>query len=482
VYQLPLPQGRPAVSRHPAARREKSLPEAMLFENVQWFCSVRWIVIGILGAFGILGQFPGLMAALALLPPGPWPLAAAGVLTAANIAYLAHARAARRSAPAPRRVAANLWSQILIDLLVLTAVMHFVGGVHTYIPFMYVFHIVLACVFFPRRASLLVTGIAIAMFLGAFALERLGIIPPATIFAHDQPVAPSVAKYDLLFAVGIWQAVWYLASHLSALVRQRDEELDQANILLLKAQEERAEHMLRTTHQLKAPFSAIHANAQLLVKGYCGDLPAEALKVAQGILARCTRLTSEIQCMLQLANLSSQSSLALPRARLDVAEVLAGCVGQVRPTATARGNVLEEDIRPAFTVGVEDHLKMLFENLLSNAVAYSHPGGHICVRCGPGPRGEPVVTIADDGIGIEPEKLPRIFEEYYRTQEAVRHNKESSGLGLAIVRAVAQRHRIGIRVESVPGRGTTFVLRLPPADGRPGDAEGVEDDPPADRG
>jgi signal transduction histidine kinase len=343
----------------------------------------------------------------------------------------------------------------------------------------------LACVFFPRRASLLVTLIAIALFLGAFASERLGIVPAATIFAHDQPVAPSVAEYDLLFAIGIWLAVWYLASHLSAVVRQRDDELAQANLSLLKAQRERAEHMLRTTHQLKAPFSAIHANAQLLVKGYCGDLPPEAMQVAKGILARCIRLTNEIQCMLQLANLSSQSSLALRGVRLDVAEVLAGCIGQVRPTATAKGNVLEEDVHPAFTMGVEDHLKMLFDNLLSNAVSYSHPGGHIRIRCHAGPEGEPLVAIEDDGIGISPDKLPRIFDEYYRTQEAVKHNKESSGLGLAIVREVAHRHRIGIRVQSVPGSGTTFELRLPPAERWPGMAEEAEEPghvPPADRG
>ena len=69
-----------------------------------------------------------------------------------------------------------------------------------------------------------------------------------------------------------------------------------------------------------------------------------------------------------------------------------------------------------------------------------------------------VVTIADEGIGIEPEKLPRIFDEYYRTQEAVRHNGESTGLGLSIVKQVAQTNEIGVRAESRPGAGTCFTI------------------------
>jgi len=99
-------------------------------------------------------------------------------------------------------------------------------------------------------------------------------------------------------------------------------------------------------------------------------------------------------------------------------------------------------------------------------VVYSHNNGRVHVACRPDSNSEPVVTIADNGIGIAPEKLPHIFEEHYRTKEAVRHNKESSGLGLAIVKHVAEMYGIRIRVESRPGSGTRFELRFPPADAR----------------
>ncbi len=87
------------------------------------------------------------------------------------------------------------------------------------------------------------------------------------------------------------------------------------------------------------------------------------------------------------------------------------------------------------------------------------------IRCVKGPDSEPVVTIADDGIGIQPDKLPHIFEEHYRTNEAVQHNKESSGLGLAIVKNVAELYGIRIKVESRFGSGTKFELRFPAPNG-----------------
>jgi signal transduction histidine kinase len=112
-------------------------------------------------------------------------------------------------------------------------------------------------------------------------------------------------------------------------------------------------------------------------------------------------------------------------------------------------------------VAVEDHLKMLLTNIVSNAVVYSVEGGIVRVRCDATPPEGPVVTVEDEGIGIPQEKLPRIFDEYYRTEEAIRHNKDSTGLGLAIVRHVAVNHAIRVRVESAPGRGTRFTLQFP---------------------
>ena len=468
-YELPLIQELPVDSETKVS--ESPLPESMLKQNVQWFCQFRWIVIAILVSFGFLGLFPGLIARLGMRPPGVWPFVTAAILTATNLFFLSLAW----TETSPAMVLLNLWSQITTDLVILTVVVYFVGGLETNIAFAYLFHIVLSCVFFSRRQSLIVTIMAIGMFAaGSIAEYVLKILPTRSIFASPlfgQEMSPesAVLIFNFLLAVGIWLVVWYLASHLSSMVRRRDFVLAQTNRRLIAAQEERSRHMLATTHQLKAPFAAIYSNAQLLQQGYCGQIPDEAVQVIKRISSRCRRLTAEIQKMLQLANLSSTSQATLPRTRIVSTDLLLWCISQVEPVAQERGVTFKADMRPVAMVGTEDHFKMLFVNLLSNAVVYSEKGGEVLISCRPGAHSEPIITISDHGIGIPAEKLPRIFEEHYRTKEAVQHNKESSGLGLAIVKQVAQMYKIRIRVESRPGSGTKFELRFPVAENNSGD-------------
>ncbi len=445
---------------------ERPFSESLLVHNVSWFCQFRWLVIATLVFYGIVGLFPRLIGSFGMRRPGVWPFITAAVLVLSNLAFLYSART--RTSPA--QIMSNLWGQITVDLVILTGVVYFVGSLETNIAFTFLFHIVLSCVFFSRRQSLIVTAMAIGMFAACTMAEYvLKILPPMSIFAgtfgeeYTSPMLIMLA-FNFFLTIGIWLVVWYLASHLSLMVRRRDFELAETNRRVVAACDERSRHMLTTTHQLKAPFAAIYSNAQLLLQGYCGEIPDEAIKVIERILLRCRRLTAEIQEMLQLANLSSTSLESIPRTRMVSSELLEWCISQVESVAQERGIVFKTDILPVTLVGTEDHFKMLFVNLLSNAVIYSQRNGQVNVSCKPGPNLEPVVVIEDNGIGIPADKLPRIFEEHYRTKEAVQHNKESSGLGLAIVKHVAEMYGIRIRVESRPGFGTKFELRFPALD------------------
>lgn len=501
TYELPLAQELPV---YPSCgedqggddrTEERPLSQALLAQNVSWFCQLRWLVIAILVGYGLLTLFPGLISYFGLRSPGVWPFVTAGILTASNLVFLYFARrvagsktppsqtdeAQSAGATQPEKAVArrplrmlvspttmvNLWGQIIADLLVLTAVVYFVGSLETSIAFAYLFHIVVSCVFFSRRWSLIVTFTAVGMFASCIVGEYvLKILPPMSIFAkvpldQNEPSVLIVLALNFFLTIAIWFAVWYLASHLSSVVRQRDFELAETNRRLVAAQEERSRHMLVTTHQLKAPFAAIYSNSQLLERGYCGTLPDEALQVIQRISARCRRLTAEIQEMLQLANLSSMSQDALAQTRIVSSDLLLWCMSQVDPIARERGVTFKTDIRPVALAGAEDHFKMLFINVLSNAVIYSHKNGLVHIGCRGEPNGEAVITIEDNGIGIAEDKLPHIFEEHYRTKEAVQHNKESSGLGLAIVKHVAERYGIRIRVQSRLGAGTKFELTFP---------------------
>jgi signal transduction histidine kinase len=461
-FELPLSSGVAAALDAP---RASGLPEAVLIRNVLWFCRLRWAVIAMLIGFGALGLARQPFMALGLRPRPMWPFAVAAVLVVCNLSFLFHVRSLKNGTRR-RSVAVNLWSQIVLDLLALTVVAHCAGNIETHAAFAYLFHIVLACIFFTRRQSLFVTVLACALFVVSVSAEARGLVTPGSIYA-DSSVREALVARPVTHAINIasvpavWCVVWYLTSHLSAMLRERERDLAETNRRLVSAQEERARHMLRTTHELKAPFAAIHANTQLLIDGYCGELPAAAQKTAERIGARCARLTREIVEMLQLANLRTTSDGPPEAEPLDLMVIIDDCVEQARQIASERRITIACDLEPAQVVGADGHLRMLFTNLITNAALYSHPGGQVQVRCSAPAGGRAVVVIEDHGIGIPPEKLPRIFEEYYRTTEATQHNRASTGLGLAIVRHIAETHGIRVRVTSAHGAGTTFTLTFP---------------------
>jgi signal transduction histidine kinase len=464
VYRLHVDDQKPD-PQVPTAVEENEWYEPLLRQNAIWFCRLRWMVVAVLGGAGVAGFFPRKMAALGLAINPFWPLATAAILGAMNAIF---ARLAARAGDPARLlpVRALLWAQIISDLLVLTAVIHWLGSGLPSAPFMYLFHIVLACIVFPPRESLLVAGLAAGFYLVCLVLESLGILARTSVLTGSSwSDDPWLSKASLLFGVGsmfiIWVAIWYLVSRLTDTLRHRERELALTNARLKASSEERAKHMLQTTHQLKAPFATIHAQAQLLLGGYCGALPPAAREVLGKIASRCLALSRQIQEMLQLANLRSQAQAPPPKRELNLGTLAEDVITRVEPAARQRGIRIEREIEPVLVKAVEDHLTMLLDNLVVNAVNYSHDHGVVSVACRAQDGGHAVLVVRDHGIGIPKEKLPRVFDDYYRTDEAVRHNRTSTGLGLAIVRQVAQEARVAIEVESAPGWGTRVTVTLP---------------------
>lgn len=464
VFRLPMSEELPETSvvEEPI---DDQPDDVLLRENAKWFCQLRWIVAGILTLVGALALPFGQFQHCGLTITPTWPLVTAAVLALYNLAFLAAASipADSQSALTPRR---QLWLQIIADLLVLTAVVHFLGTLLTPAPFMYLFHIILACIFLSGRDSLLVSLLAIALYLCCETLECLGWLEPTTVLSAATQViqthlTPEFVVLRSMSVVAIWSVIWLLTSRLAGMVRHRELELAATNRRLAASTAERAQHMLETTHQLKAPFAAIHANTQLLMGGYCGELPEAARAIVEKIAARSAALSKQIQEMLQLANLRSTGQLPPVATQIDLSALVESTIAHWLPSARQRRISFNSKLSHVTVEGVEDHLRMLLDNLIANAVNYSFDGGQVEVGCEPRGSDAVLLTVRDHGIGISGEKLHRVFDDYYRTEEAVRHNRASTGLGLAIVRHVAREMQIEISLESQPGWGTRFTLVIP---------------------
>lgn len=451
----------PAPSASVSGTGGDGLGGAALLQDAQWFTRVRWAVIVVLAAFGSVTAFlPTPLRHIGIAPPHAWPLVLAAVLTLINILVMVSLRGL--SAATPRRtVAVNIWVQILADLLVLAAMVHLVGSTRTVIAFAYLFHIALACIFFGRRESFMVTLLSAGIFLSVIVLECAGILGRSSIFAFasTSPIDPVHALVFAIPTVFVWFVVWYLVSTISAALRQRDRDLDEANKRLLRADAEKNIQMLRVTHDLKAPFVGIESNIETLRSSHWNDIPAEARQIIEKIEARGATLRARIGDILTLGDLRSTMPAAAAVEPIDLKALTEGIIRDTQGLATQKRVTVVLTAAEGSVRSDPKQLKALLSNLVANAVSYSHDGGTVSIDVRLD--GQPRIRVSDQGIGITPEALPHVFDDFYRSKEAARFNPQATGLGLAIVRQAAQNLGIRVTVESEPGKGTSFEVVLP---------------------
>lgn len=240
------------------------------------------------------------------------------------------------------------------------------------------------------------------------------------------------------------------------------EARDQALVSLRAAVREREAFLASVSHDLNTPLTVIRGHAQVL-KGRAqrdGGLNAEQVARAMtSIDASALQLKAMIDGLLELAHQEMGEAPFLAPRPIDLV-ALAREVVETHGRSTDRHRLRFVAAVPA-TVGEWDEpsLERVLGNLLTNAVKYSPVGGEVRVTVAQD-GDHATLTVADDGIGIPAAELPRVFDRFYRASNAT-ETIDGSGLGLAGVRQLVAAHGGTIAVESEPGAGSTFTVRLP---------------------
>ena len=223
----------------------------------------------------------------------------------------------------------------------------------------------------------------------------------------------------------------------------------------------RRDFVANVSHELKTPVGAMGLLAEAL--GDAAGDPVAVRRFASRVQHEADRLARLVQELIDLSRL--QGGEPLPEQELvSVDRVVVEAVDRSRTAAAAAGIALLRGGTPGLTVrGSEAQLVTAVGNLLDNAVHYSPEGTRVAV--GVSKRdGAVEISVTDQGVGIEEKDLERVFERFYRADPARSRATGGTGLGLAIVKHIATNHGGEVRVWSVPGSGSTFTLRLPPAD------------------
>ncbi len=224
----------------------------------------------------------------------------------------------------------------------------------------------------------------------------------------------------------------------------------------------RKEFVANVSHELKTPLTSIRSLTETLLEGALED-PQHNRKFVTLIDDEAARLGRLIEDLLTLSQIESQGgeqTEVRPVALRPLVETLLPAFS----AEVARNRLtLDLAVDPAMQVLAHpDRLKQVMINLIDNAVKYNRPSGSVRVSAaveGPMVR----VSVADTGIGIPAQDLPRIFERFYRVDKARSRDLGGTGLGLSIVKHIVDSHRGTVSVTSDPGRGSTFSFTLPSA-------------------
>jgi signal transduction histidine kinase len=219
------------------------------------------------------------------------------------------------------------------------------------------------------------------------------------------------------------------------------------------------------SHELRTPLTNIKLRAEALEDGALED-PAVARKFVQEIGSEVDRLSRMANDLLTLSR--QDGTPRMVREPVDLSALIPAVAGEMGLRAEKGGVVLLQEIAPGLPVLSADpaELRTLLVNLLDNALQYTEPGGSVTISAQPtSPQPGVLIQVADTGIGIAAEDLAHIFDRFYRVDKARRRGTgvtgSGAGLGLAMVKGIAEAYGGTVSAQSTQGQGTTIIVRLP---------------------
>ena len=215
------------------------------------------------------------------------------------------------------------------------------------------------------------------------------------------------------------------------------------------------------SHELRTPLAAIKASTGVMLASMPPETPEPLMRLLRNIDRSTQRLESIVSDLLDLSRLQS-GRVQLSLRTIDLNDVAAEAVAMVRPLADGKQQTLNLALpkRPSLANGDRQRLGQVLVNLLSNAVKYTPNRGRVVVSVGQQDQ-EIVCGVEDDGPGIPVEEQERIFERFYRPDNAPTLANQGTGLGLPIAKALIELHEGRIWLRSESGRGSAFYIALP---------------------
>ena len=241
---------------------------------------------------------------------------------------------------------------------------------------------------------------------------------------------------------------------------ESNAELELTNRELERANRLKSEFLASMSHELRTPLHTIIGFSELLAEALEGPLNAKQMRFVQHIHKDSLHLLDLINDILDISKIEAGRLELRPEA-FDFSALVAESLASVRTLAEAKSQLLEADLNVSGAVEADRlRIRQVLINLLSNAIKFTPEQG--CIRLEASVRDRfVVISVMDTGIGIPPEEHEFIFDKFHQVGATTLGVREGTGLGLAITKRLVEQHGGTIRVDSQPGKGSTFFVTLP---------------------
>ena len=277
---------------------------------------------------------------------------------------------------------------------------------------------------------------------------------------ENRPVGYTIICRDITQRKALEQRLRQYTDNLEQMVAEKTAELRELNAELVRANQLKSQFLANMSHELRTPLSAIIGFAEAIRDGVAGEPSGEQREFAEDIAQAGRQLLELINNILDLSRFEADA-MELNLAPCDVGGLVDEVLRILRGLARRKDIELKADVdpRPLELTADPIKLKQVLYNLLANSIKFTDAGGRVEVQARQD-REFIRIGVSDTGIGIAPEDLVTVFEEFRQVDPSLRREREGSGLGLALVRRLVELHGGEIAVESQPGKGTTFTVTL----------------------
>jgi len=360
--------------------------------------------------------------------------------------------------------------QIMLDLISLMVVVYYTGVIESPLYMFFVFHMIIGSLILPGYIVYATASIISLSFATLAIFQRYKIVETHIIHGLYTNVRPQVLTYDIFFIISFTFMLFvsvYIANKIARQLYQREQQLRQTVEKVKELEISKQKYTMGVVHEIKTPVTAVMSILDLVYHGYVGPISDEVKVKIERAKARGEETLELINSVLRISKLKLLNIKSTEE--INLVQLLQNIIEKHTETAKSKNILIElKDSRDNQKIVKADPLllDLAFSNIINNSIKYNTPDGHVEISI-EGKESHLILRISDDGIGIPLEEKEKIFEQFYRASNVNKGKVEGSGMGLALVKEIIERHNGVIRIESPSpimkkGKpGTCVVISLP---------------------